>query len=253
MYAELHCHSNYSFQEGASSIEDLLVRSKELGYRALALTDHDNLCGAMHFAQVARTFEMQAITGVEATLKDGSHLTLLAQTRQGYSNLCNAVSYSYITGERRDPGLDPGHLPDLSDGVVLLTGCRNGRVPRLLSEERTRDAEEQLEQYLERFGAANVFVELQQNLVRGDTQRNRRLVELARQVRCRGGRHQQRPLPRAGASPAPGLPGRHPTQPEPGRDPPGTASQRPVLPQVPLKRWRSCSASAPMPSKTPCG
>ena len=180
MYAELHCHSNYSFQEGASSVEDLLVRSTELGYRALALTDHDNLCGAMHFAQVARTLEMQAITGVEATLKDGSHLTLLAQTRQGYSNLCNAVSYSYITGERRDPGLDPGHLPDLAEGVVLLTGCRKGRIPQLLTEERARDAEEQLEQYLEWFGKANVFVELQQNLVRGDTQRNRRLVELAR-------------------------------------------------------------------------
>ena len=180
MYAELHCHSNYSFQEGASSVEDLLVRSKELGYRALALTDHDNLCGAMHFAQAARTLEMQAITGVEATLKDGSHLTLLAETRQGYSNLCNAVSYSYITGERRDPGLDPGHLPDLSDGVVLLTGCRKGRIPQLLTEERARDAEEQLEQYLDWFGKANVFVELQQNLVRGDTQRNRRLVELAR-------------------------------------------------------------------------
>ena len=54
VYAELHCHSNYSFQEGASSVEDLLVRSRELGHRALALTDHDNLCGAMHFAQVAR-------------------------------------------------------------------------------------------------------------------------------------------------------------------------------------------------------
>ena len=54
MYAELHCHSNYSFQEGASSVEDLLVRARDLGYRALALTDHDNLCGALHFAQVPR-------------------------------------------------------------------------------------------------------------------------------------------------------------------------------------------------------
>ena len=70
MYAELHCHSNYSFQEGASSVEDLLVRAHDLGYRALALTDHDNLCGAMHFAQVAKTLEMQAITGVEMTIKN---------------------------------------------------------------------------------------------------------------------------------------------------------------------------------------
>ena len=182
MYAELHCHSNYSFQEGASSVEELLVRSRELGYRALALTDHDNLCGAMHFAQVARSLEVQAIAGVEVTLKGGSHLTLLAETRRGYSNLCNLVSRAYIAGERRNPGLDPKHLAKLAEGLVLLTGCRKGRVPTLLAEGRHREAEEALVQYLEWFGTANVFVELQQNLVRGDTQRNRRLIELSRKL-----------------------------------------------------------------------
>ncbi|MCH8349291.1 MAG: DNA polymerase III subunit alpha [Chloroflexi bacterium] len=179
-YAELHCHSNYSFQEGASSVEDLLVRSKELGHQALALTDHDNLCGAMHFAQVAKSLEMQAITGAEITLNDGSHLTLLAETRQGYSNLCNLISHSYIGGDRRNPKLDPRHLPELAQGIILLTGCRNGRIPSLLAEGDLRGAQDRLEQYLDWFGTANVFVELQQNLVRGDTPRNRRLVELAR-------------------------------------------------------------------------
>ena len=62
-YAELHCHSNYSFQEGASSVEELLFRAKELDYRALALTDHDNLCGAIHFAQVAKTLEKMGMGG----------------------------------------------------------------------------------------------------------------------------------------------------------------------------------------------
>ena len=57
-YAELHCHSYYSFHDGASSLEELLVRAKELGYRALALTDHDNLCGAMRFAQLANSLEI---------------------------------------------------------------------------------------------------------------------------------------------------------------------------------------------------
>ena len=180
-YAELHCHSNYSFQEGASSVEDLLVRSKELGYQALALTDHDNLCGAMHFAQVAKSLEMQAITGAEITLNDGSHLTLLAETRQGYSNLCNLISCSYIDGDRRNPKLDPRHLPELAQGIILLTGCRSGRIPSLLAEGDLPGAQDRLEQYLDWFGTANVFVELQQNLVRVDTPRNRRLVELARQ------------------------------------------------------------------------
>ncbi len=180
MYVELHCHSNYSFQEGASSVEELLVRAKELGYPALALTDHDNLCGAMHFAEVARSLDLQAITGAEVTLKDGSHLTLLAETRQGYRNLCNLLSYSYITGGRRTPGLDPRHLPELAEGLILLTGCRKGPVSSLLAEGRPEEAEGALRQYLDWLGTANVFVELQQNLVQGDTQRNRRLIELAR-------------------------------------------------------------------------
>ncbi len=184
MYAELHCHSNYSFQEGASSVEELLVRAQELGHRALALTDHDNLCGAMHFAQVASTVGMQAITGAEVTLKDGSHLTLLAETQQGYSNLCNLLSYSHIASDRRNPKLDPRYLPELAEGLILLTGCRKGPLSSLLaapspSSKKQREAQETLEQYLEWFDPENVFVELQQNLVQGDTQRNRRLTQLA--------------------------------------------------------------------------
>ena len=102
MYAELHCHSNYSFQEGASCIDELLTRAKELGYPALALTDHDNLCAAMEFSRMANHHGVHPITGAEITLKDGSHLTLLAENRKGYSNLCNLVTYSRIEGDRRN-------------------------------------------------------------------------------------------------------------------------------------------------------
>jgi len=182
MYAELHCHSNYSFQEGASSVEDLLVRARGLGLRALALTDHDNLCGAMHFAQVAKTLEMQPITGVEMTIKDGSHLTFLAENKDGYSQLSSLISYSYVAADRKNPALDLKYLPDFLDGLILLTGCRTGRVPSLLAEGRYAEAETQLRQYLDWFGADNVFVELQQNLVKGDTARNRRLIDLARKL-----------------------------------------------------------------------
>ncbi len=178
-YAELHCHTNYSFHDGASSVEELLVRSKELGHRALAITDHDNLCGAMHFAQVANSLDVQAITGAEVTLTDGSHLTLLAETRQGYSNLSRIISYSYISGERRDPGFDLKHMPELAEGLILLTGCRQGRLPILLEQGHQARAQDQLRQYLDWFGTSNVFVELQQNLVQGDTRRNRQLAQLA--------------------------------------------------------------------------
>ena len=187
MYAELHCHSNYSFQEGASSVEDLLVRAHDLGYRALALTDHDNLCGAMHFAQVAKTLDMQSITGAELTIKDkdgkdGSHLTFLAENQEGYSQLSNLISYSYVAADRRNPALDLKYMPDRINGLILLTGCRAGRVPSLLAEGRYTEVETQLRQYLDWFGTDNVFVELQQNLVQGDTQRNRRLIDLARKL-----------------------------------------------------------------------
>jgi len=68
-YAELHCHSYYSFHDGASSLEEILLRARELGYRALALTDHDNLCGAMRFAQLARSLGIHGIIGAEISLK----------------------------------------------------------------------------------------------------------------------------------------------------------------------------------------
>ena len=164
------------------------MRAHDLGYRALALTDHDNLCGAMHFAQVAKTLEMQSITGVEMTIKDGqdgkenSHLTFLAETKEGYSQLSNLISYSYVAADRRNPALDLKYLPDDLDGLILLTGCRTGRVPSLLTEGRFAEAETQLRQYLDWFGTDNVFVELQQNLVQGDTSRNRRLIDLARKL-----------------------------------------------------------------------
>ena len=171
-----------------------MVRARDLGLRALALTDHDNLCGAMHFAQVAKTLNMQSITGVEMTIKggepgkgrkegeDNSHLTFLAENQNGYSQLSNLVSYSYVASDRRNPALDLKYLPDDLDGLILLTGCRTGRVPSLLTEGRFAEAEAQLKQYLGWFGADNVFVELQQNLVQGDTSRNRRLIDLAKKL-----------------------------------------------------------------------
>lgn len=181
-YVELHCHTNYSFREGASSVEELLLRAREMGYPALAITDHNNLCGAMHFAEVARSLEIQPITGAEITLTDDSHLTLLAATPQGYSNLCNLVSYAYISSGRKDPKLDPKYLPEHAQGLILLTGCPRGRIPSLITQGLGTEAETLLRQYLDWFGSENVFVELQRNLIQGDARRNRRLIELARSL-----------------------------------------------------------------------
>ena len=180
-YVELHCHSNYSFKEGASSLEELIIRADELKYPSLALTDHDNMSGAMEFSRIANSVGIHPITGVEISLTDASHLTLLAETRQGYANICNLVTASYmgINGSRKNPRLDPVFFQKHAEGVILLTGCSKGKISRLVQAGRFQEAEDQLRCYLEWFGTSNVFIELQQNLVYGDTLRNKSLIRLA--------------------------------------------------------------------------
>src|SRR5438874_11072225 len=101
-YVELHCHSAYSFLDGASHPEELAVQAAELGYEALALTDHDGLYGSLEFAHAAKAFGVQPITGAEITLADRSHVTLLAETQHGYANLCRLLTAAHA-GTRR-PG-----------------------------------------------------------------------------------------------------------------------------------------------------
>jgi len=184
-YAELHCHSYYSFHDGASSLEELMVRAKELGYRALAVTDHDNLCGAMRFAQLAKSLEIKGIIGAELTLKGGHHLTLLAKDRLGYGNLCRLITAAHNYGERNQPELPPELLPEHAAGLIALSGCPQGELTQLVIQERFTEAEDLVRQYMEWFGSDNYYIELQNNLVHGDTGRNRRLVALAREAGVR--------------------------------------------------------------------
>ena len=181
-YSELHCHSYYSFHDGASSLEELMLRAKELGYRALAITDHDNLCGAMRFAQLARSLEIQGIIGAEVTLKGGCHLTLLAKDRQGYSNLCRLITAAHASGERNEPELPPELLPEHASGLIALSGCPRGELAQLVSNSRLAEAISLIKQYLDWFGSDNYYLELQQNLVFGDTRRNLSLLKLAQET-----------------------------------------------------------------------
>ncbi len=84
-YVELHLHTAYSFLDGASLPEEMVARAAELGHRALAITDHDGLHGAMEFARAARAAGITPITGTEVTLTEGAHLTLLAETGTGFA------------------------------------------------------------------------------------------------------------------------------------------------------------------------
>ena len=106
MYSELHCHSAFSFLDGASSPDELVVQAIALGYKAVALTDHNGLYGSMTFGQAAKQLGVQAITGAEITLLDDSHVTVLAESQEGYGNLCRLLTEAHLGQEdRRDPRL----------------------------------------------------------------------------------------------------------------------------------------------------
>src|SRR5204862_6068642 len=128
-YVELHAHSAYSFLDGASLPEELAIRGAELGYGALALTDHDGVYGSLEFAQAAKAFGVRPITGAEVTLVDGSHVTLLVETKRGYANLCRLLTAAHAEtrpkegAESLPPALPLDLLRELNDGLVCLSGC----------------------------------------------------------------------------------------------------------------------------------
>ncbi|HEX6971944.1 MAG TPA: DNA polymerase III subunit alpha, partial [Limnochordia bacterium] len=183
------CHSAYSFLDGASLPEELVLQAHALGYRALALTDHDGLYGSMAFAQEAKAWGIQPITGAEVTLELGAdqgtkraHLTLLAESPVGYANLCRLLSHAHLSHPKGEPALDWKTLSEHTAGLIALSGCRRGEIAQLIDAGREAAAVDAARRYRAAFGPANFWIELQQNRVRGDTPRLRRLVALSRSL-----------------------------------------------------------------------
>jgi error-prone DNA polymerase len=179
-YVELHAHSAYSFLDGASLPEELAVRAAELGYEALALTDHDGVYGSLEFAHAAKAFGVRPITGAEVALADGSHVTLLVESQRGYANLCRLLTAAHAHTRPKEgepalePALDQALLEGLNDGLVCLSGCsRSGLAVR------NPNAAARLARA---FGAERFYVELQRPFERGDERRNARLRDLAEAV-----------------------------------------------------------------------
>src|SRR3989442_7196198 len=120
-YVELHCHSAYSFLDGASLPEELAVRAAELGYEALALTDHDGVYGSLEFAHAAKALGVRPITGAEVTLRGSAHVTLLVESPRGYANLCRLLTTAHAETRPKEgaeplpPPLDPRLLADLNE------------------------------------------------------------------------------------------------------------------------------------------
>jgi error-prone DNA polymerase len=181
-YVELHVHSSYSFLDGASLPEELAVAAAELGYPALALTDHDGVYGSLEFAHAAKHFGVRPITGAELTLGDRSHVTVLVETPQGYANLCRLITAAHThtrpPGKESQPPLEPSVdqnlLEELNDGLVCLSGCaRHGLAVR------NPNAAARLARA---FGRDRFFVELQRPYERGDARRNALLRDLAANI-----------------------------------------------------------------------
>src|SRR4051794_17952713 len=176
MVVELHAHSAYSFLDGASLPEELAARAAELGYEALALTDHDGVYGSLEFAHAAKAFGVRPITGAEVTLTDGSHVTLLVESAIGYANLCRLLTAAHAhtrarPAEPSPPSLDAALVAELSDGLVCLSGCaRHGLA--------TRDPNGAAA-LARAFGPERFFVELQRPYERGDARRLAALRDLA--------------------------------------------------------------------------
>src|SRR6267154_2053349 len=183
MYIELHCHSAFSFLDGASLPEQLALAASQLGYPALALTDHHGLYGSMAFAQESQKLGLQAITGAELTLLDGAHVTLLAETPEGYANLCRLITEAHLgRADRRDPRLDFASLEARHAGLIVLSGCRNGLLTGVMRRDGPAAARRVAERCRAVFGKENFVVELQRNYVRGDLALTRALKALADDV-----------------------------------------------------------------------
>ncbi|MEL6894253.1 MAG: PHP domain-containing protein, partial [Actinomycetota bacterium] len=222
-YAELHCHSNFSFLDGASHPEELAVEAARLGLEALAITDHDGFYGVVRFAEAARKVGLPTVFGAEIGLTvdrtgrlldghdrrvarseretdqqvltglvpdsyapdpAGTHLLVLADGPDGYARLSRAISEGHLAGEKSAPRFAFADVVDRCAGHSwVLTGCRKGAVPTALAERGIDAAGRELDRLIEAFGRDRVVVELWDHGDPCDSVRNDALYELAQRRR----------------------------------------------------------------------
>ncbi|MCE7005955.1 error-prone DNA polymerase [Kibdelosporangium philippinense] len=191
-YAELHCHSNFSFLDGASHPEELVEAAAIQGLEAIAITDHDGMYGVVRFAEAAKELGVRTVFGTELSLglpapqtgvpdPVGEHLLLLARRLDGYTALCRAISAGQLNGgEKGRPVYDIEQVIDeTKDQCVVLTGCRKGAVRRALDTEGPVAAAGKLKHLVDMFGKENVFVELTDHGMPQDSFRNDILAGMA--------------------------------------------------------------------------
>ena len=194
-FVHLHVHSEYSLLDGMCRIKDIPKRAKELGMKAIALTDHGVMFGSVLFYQACQKEGIKAITGCEMYVAPNSrfdrdfsrnddkynHLILLVKDKEGYQNLIKLVSIGFTEGFYSKPRIDKEVLKKYSKGLVCLSGCLAGEVSKAILEDNMEKAEEVALWYKGIFGD-DYYLEIQNNGVREQVMVNQKLIALSRKL-----------------------------------------------------------------------
>jgi DNA polymerase-3 subunit alpha len=191
-FAHLHVHSEYSLLDGANRLDDLVNAAVSDGQRALALTDHGNLFGALEFYQKARKAGIKPLVGCEVYIARDSHrkphhksqnpynhLTLLARDRAGYQNLLKLATASYLEGYSFRPRIDKETLARHAAGLVCLSGCLSGEISDLVQAGKLAQAERSATELRDLFGPEYFWLELQRNGIEIQSRLNEALVDIS--------------------------------------------------------------------------
>lgn len=194
-FVHLHVHSEYSVLDSSCRVPDLVERAARCGMSAMALTDHGVMSGAVKFYREAKSCGVHPILGCEIYVAPGDrrdrsplggnryyHLVLLAENATGYQNLLHIVSAAHTEGFYYRPRADKELLARHADGLIALSACESGEIPRLLQAGRDGEAERVAREFAAMFGPDRFYIEIQHHGTERDAQLRRRLVAFARKL-----------------------------------------------------------------------
>lgn len=193
-FVNLHAHSHYSLLDGFGAPKDIVMRAKELGYPAAALTDHGVAYGLIEFYKAAKAADIKPILGSELYVAARSrfdkeakvdvkpyHLTTLSENNDGYQNLLKLITKAHLEGFYYKPRVDYGLLKAYSKGLIVLSGCIAAHLPRTILTGNEEEIHNIVKMYLEIFGKENFFLEMQDHpLIENQIVVNKKLRELAK-------------------------------------------------------------------------
>ena len=195
-FAHLHVHTEYSLLDGSNKIKEYVARVKELGMNSAAITDHGVMYGVIDFYREARKQGINPILGCEVYVAPNSrfdrevtggddryyHLVLLAENNEGYENLTKIVSKGFVEGYYYKPRVDKELLRTYHKGIIALSACLAGEVPRYLTKGMYEEAKDRALEYQEIFGKGNYFLELQDHGIPDQQLVNQQLMKLSQET-----------------------------------------------------------------------